>query len=385
MKKNILSSLTKQMLAVMVCLFTLFSCNKDLPQPVPIENSAATGSTIADLINANPNFSFFKAAATRVGAMTLFADRNSRFTLFIPDNAAFIASGIPSEAVIAGLAITTVGAIVNYHILPGEELLSANISTAFPNVQLPSLLGPGSNLPGTIIPFKLSLFASKRGSNLWLNNVPFTSADTKAANGVIHVLSRLASPPSLVVAQIIYGDPSLTLFSALIQRGGTGQPAASTFDSININAGANLTVFAPTNPGVKGLLSALSGGMLPPNAPDANFIAFINANVPVATAAGLVAYHFLAFPTATSATPWRAFSNNFTNTPTFYKTLVNASVSVHPGVSVQSFFTGLSVDSMKVIGLGNGGVASTSKPATTFDKHGVNGVVHLIDIVLRPQ
>ncbi|MEO5984792.1 MAG: hypothetical protein ABIP80_04760, partial [Ferruginibacter sp.] len=63
----------------------------------------------------------------------------------------------------------------------------------------------------------------------------------------------------------------------------------------------------------------------------------------------------------------------------------NASVSVHPGVSVQSFFTGLSVDSMKVIGLGNGGVAATSKPATTFDKHGVNGVVHLINMVLRPQ
>lgn len=387
MKQNIFNSNLKNAFAVLFCVVSLIACNKDLPQPVPIANSAATGRTIGDTITNFPNFSFFKAAVNRVGMMPLLMDRNSRFTVFIPDNAAFIASGIPSEAAIATLPIASVGGIVTYHILPGEELPSASISTAFPNVQLPTLAGPGVNLPGTAIPFRLTSFPSKRGGNHWLNNVPFTSPDfIRSANGIVHVISRVATPPSLVVAQLIYGDPNLTLFSALIQRGGTGQPAASTFDSIIKNTGANLTVFAPTNDAMKVFVNQASGGAISLVAPDATFIGFINTSLPVASAAGLTAYHFLASPNAAGAvTPWRTFSVNFSNTATFYKTLVNASVSIHPGVSVQSFFTGNVVDSMKVLGIGLGSTIATAKPAANFDKHGINGVVHIIDAILRPQ
>ncbi len=88
------------------------SCNKDIPEATPIPYSPANNSAISigAEISSNPSYSIFKAAATRVGALALLSDSSKIFTVFLPDDNAFIASGIPSAAVIAALPITTVGA-----------------------------------------------------------------------------------------------------------------------------------------------------------------------------------------------------------------------------------------------------------------------------------
>ncbi|MFN0083484.1 MAG: hypothetical protein ACKVOM_13320 [Ferruginibacter sp.] len=53
------------------------------------------------------------------------------------------------------------------------------------------------------------------------------------------------------------------------------------------------TLFVPDNNGMKSFINAISGGMVPLAAPDAVFAGFINANIPVASAVGLVSYNII--------------------------------------------------------------------------------------------
>lgn len=408
MKHTISNSFTKRGLAALFCIITLFSCNKDLPQPTPIANSAATGTTLGELISTNPEYSFFKAAATRVGILPLLMDRNSRFTIFLPDNAAFIASGIPSEDVIGALPITTVGGIVSYHILPGEEFTSDKIPETFPNIQLPSFITLGT-LPGTAIPFKMSFFPSKRGSNLWLNNIPFTSADTKAANGVIHTVAAIVAPPTQVLRDALYSKPNLTYFKAAVERADSGQVGLSRFDSLLNYAVTNMTVLAPDDAAFQTLLfgsiyGALVAMGVPPvtaagqaTALSSSPAVFSNPLLyGVLTAAmvrGIIAYHFFATPnpkTSAFEPNIRVFSVNFSATPSFVTTLVNSSFASHPGIMVNATFTGPIVTDLKFTGRGTfppGGAPYTGTPAnaTSLDNHAVNGVFYIVDEVLLPQ
>src|SRR5664279_2658633 len=90
------------------------SCNKDLPNPTPIIYPPANNSSVSigSAISTDTSYSFFKAAATRVGVLPALSDSSKLFTVFLPNNDAFRVSGITSVAVIGALPIQTVGAIV---------------------------------------------------------------------------------------------------------------------------------------------------------------------------------------------------------------------------------------------------------------------------------
>jgi hypothetical protein len=69
--------------------FGLTSCNKDVPAPSAIITLNPTGNTIGDIVNTDANFSYLKAAVTRAGLLAALQNRDARFTVFAPDNAAF--------------------------------------------------------------------------------------------------------------------------------------------------------------------------------------------------------------------------------------------------------------------------------------------------------
>jgi len=73
----------------------------------------------------------------------------------------------------------------------------------------------------------------------------------------------------------------------------------------------------------------------------------------------------------------------------FVKTLVNGSVSTHPGIRAVATFTGPTATTVNFSGAGTfppGGTAySQNATVTEKDFHGVNGVYHIIDKVLLPQ
>lgn len=386
------------------------SCNKDLPEavpnPTPDANQEAT--TIGQEISSNPDYSIFKAAASRVGILPVLSDASKVFTVFLPNNAAFIASGIPSEEVIDVLPIQTVGAIVQYHLIPGQQYGADKIPTTFPNVQLPTFMKIGE-LPGTTVPIQMSIFPSKRGSNVWANTMPVTAADMKFKNGTVHLVAGVVAPPAAVLKDVMATKDELSYFRAAVVRADSGQDLATTA-SLNYLLAypvTNMTVLAPNNDAFKTLIhgsiySYLVGVGTDPATANGQATAlsaspdvFQNPDLfgvlTAETVKGLLAYHFLATDAGAGFQPnIRAFSNNFETTPTAHKTLVNSAVGVHPGIMAQATFTGPFVSSLKFTGMGTfppGGAPFSGEAATVTsqDNLAVNGIFHIIDKVLLPQ
>lgn len=388
------------------------SCNKDLPEAQPIKDTDANpvATTLGTEISNNPDYSFYKAAATRVGLLPLLMDSSKVFTLLVPNNAAFIASGIPSIDVINQvLPLPSVGGIVQFSMLPGLQWTSDKIPETFPNIQVPTSITIGE-IPGTTVPLKMSVFLSKRGSALWANNIPIVKADNRFRNGVIHVMGAVVSPASGVLKTAMYSNPDLTYFKAAIARADSGQSGLGKLDSLLGYGVTNMTVLAPSDDAFRALVFGLAfQGYLShfpdPTATDtANAIATGNGavaagpaflstdNVSTAMVKGILAYHFLATiaPPDTSFKPnIRVFSNNFATTPAFYTTLVNGGLAVHPGIMAQATFAPGSpfVASLKFTGYGGAATPFGSAPANAvqMDKFAINGVYHVIDKVLMPQ
>jgi hypothetical protein len=298
------------------------------------------------------------------------------------------------------------GAIVGYSIIPGRQYLSDSVPATFPNIQLPSSLTIAS-LPGTPLPLKLSTFPSKRANGFWDNNIPVVKPDNKFSNGVVHVVAGIVAPPSQVLKSAIYSNPDCSYFKAAIARADSGMTGLNRLDSLLGYAVTNMTVLVPNNDAFKTLLfGSIYGALLAQGAdqptafaqatalsasPDVFSNPALFGVLTAQTVRGIAAYHFLATNMGSGFQPnIRAFSVNFPETPAFFTTLVNSSVSIHPGIMAQATFTGPFVTSLKFTGLGTfppGGAPYSGAAATAvkMDQHAVNGVFHIIDKVLLPQ
>ena len=398
---------------LMAMVVFVISCNKDLPQATPITYPPANNisASIGAAISSDTSYSFFKAAAIKAGVLAALSDSTKLFTVFLPNNSAFRLSGITSIAVVNSLPLTTLVPLIQYHIIPGEQVLSTSVPTSFPNIQLPSFLTIGT-LPGTPLALKLSVFPSARANGFWDNNIPVVAPDMKFNNGIVHLVAALVSPPSQVLKTAIYKNPNLTYFKAAIARADSGQSGLHKLDSLLGYAVTNMTVLAPNDAAFQTLIFGLAfqsylnqvSKVHPPTGTDtANAVATANGavaagpaflstnNVTTAEVAGIMAYHFLATDQGAGFQPnIRAFSVNFSSTPSFYTTLVNTVVAVHPGVMAKATFTGPFVTNLQFTGLGTfppGGApySGAAATATSLDNHCVNGVYYVIDKVLLPQ
>lgn len=405
-------------------LIFLTACNKELPEPVPIEPPAnGTSPTLADLLN-DPTFSILKSAVTKSGFMSMLADNTLRFTLFAPDNDAMAASGI-TQQVVDALPADQLAAAIAYHIVP-QTIKAVDIPESFPNFQYPTILNPA---PG-ISPFlRLTTFPSKRGSYTWVNNIPIIAADIAAVNGVLQKVARvivLKMPDgNNDLWDRINNDPQLTYLKAAITRADSGVAAGSRLlDALSITAnpaaiGSNLTVFAPTDDAMKIFLTgAITKTLLaqvnpgPPTAIDsakaagtANYLVttygtllltnpyaispVLGAAITPTVAKGIVAYHIVSSQSGTYTPPGlRVFSVNLPTSATGIKTLLNSGIASHPGVVVQATFGPYGVTAATVKGLVNttaSNVLINPLPGGSSDQHYLNGVLHKIDQVLLPQ
>jgi len=420
MKENILKFFTISRLCLLsILILFVASCNKPLPDAVPISyppinSNAAT--TIYGLISSDTSFSFFKAAATKVGMLNQLNDSaNSVFTVFLPNNNAFRASGIPSLAVVNALPPQILGGIVGYSIIPGKQILAADVPASTnkaPNMQLPTTLKIGT-LPGTPINLQLTTFASTSASGFYDNNVPVVKPDLKMKNGVVHLVGGIVAPPSQVLRDAIYSNPNLSYFKAAIARADSGQTGLNKLDSLLAYPVTNMTVLVPDNAAVQTFLfgtiynallqQGLSAAMAAPTATQLSSTSDVFSNpalfgsITAEMVRGLLVYHFLATNAGAGFQPnIRVFSNNFSATPSFYTTLINSVVPVHPGIEAQATFTGPFVTSLQFTGLGTfppggapySGAAAKAEivaPNSFFDNVAVNGVYYVIDKVLLPQ
>lgn len=333
------------------------SCNKDIEDPIEIPRpSRPSLPTIGTIMTTDTTLSYLKAAVDRVGLTDAVNTTTSSLTVFAPPNAAFrglLASlGLPTAITSINLIpLTTLTPLIQYHVL-GYQVPSASIPTDFPNVLSHSMFA----LPGAPAPFvRMPIFPSRRTTpaGAWVNNIPVARADVQATNGVIHVIGGVAVPPSQTLSAIIAGDTSLSFLRAAIIRADSGQVGMNRLDSVmNLAYGPNLTVFAPDNNAFRAFLGALG---LPPSSA-------VFAALPVQTVRAIVSYHGLGT---------RVFSPNLPATAIAVPTLLTAAV---PG-------TTLSVSTAGVKGLAN----PTTATITTANRHALNGIIHVVNQVLRFQ
>lgn len=375
---------------------TMASCNKDVPDPLPIEFPAPSGTSIGTIINTDPNFSLLKAAATKAGVMPILLDSSRDLTLFAPDDAAFAASGI-SSGVINALPAAQLGAILQYHLV-SQVVTAGKIPSTFPNFQYPSFLNPAPSVSALL---RLTTFPSTR-NGAWVNNIPIKAVDRAASNGVMHTVAALVAPPSKFLWNRIADDPELSYLEAAIIRADSGiasNSSSSLVGALN-NIGANLTVFAPTDAAFQVTLTgAIAQALIAQGVPPADALALagqlastpdvfknpaLYAALSAQTVRGIVVYHVLVS---------RAFSNNLPTTQTLYKTLLNSAVPAHPGIGLQVVFgnppspfaTAATVKGAANAAAANILINPTPEPNGTSDQHYLNGVIHKIDQVLLPQ
>lgn len=352
----------KMMALLMLAAVGFSSCNKDVPDPVPIPRPTRPSlPTIGDIATADTTFSFLMAAATRAGLSDALFTTTNNLTVFAPPNAAFrgLLTQLGLPPVIGSInliPLTTLTPLLQYHVL-GYNLRAASIPETFPNLLAHSMFA----LPGAPAPFvRMPSFPSRRGSSAWLNEIPVARADIQATNGTIHVIGGVAVPPSQTLSQIIATDTNFVFLRAAIVRADSGQTGLNRLDSVmNTAYGPNLTIFAPTNNAFRTLLTALGAPPVP--------AAF--AALPPTTVRAIVSYHGLGS---------RAFSPNLSATAANVPTLLTAAV---PGTTV-------SVSTAGVRGLANPSISNFVAPTATFptrNRLALNGVIHVIDQVLRFQ
>ncbi len=408
------------------------ACNKAPLPPAPIPQlTQGTSPTLASLLsNPDSSFTFLRAAVVRAGLLANLSSPTQRYTVFAPDNNAFILSGIPSVAVINSLPVATVAGLVSYHVIP-QVITAAAIPTSFPNFEYPTILNPTTGTPAFNPLVRLTTYPSKRGSAAWVNNVPITATDISAVNGTLHKVAALVAPPSKYLWDSISASANLTYLKAAIIRADSGVAVAGRLETALSSFGVNLTILAPTDMAFRTTLTGaiaqalipvvtqqlipiitaqlVTNGATPAEAAlqapviaaaQAPAIALTQASGLAATPAvfsnpalfgalsaqtvkGILVYHIL----GTTIPGIRVFSVNMPATPTQVKTLLNQVVSAHPGVTVQATFAGPFVGAATVKGFANSTASNVIiNPANPFatDQNYVNGVMLRIDQVLLP-
>jgi uncharacterized surface protein with fasciclin (FAS1) repeats len=350
----------------------LSSCNKNIPDPTPIAYPVPTSASVGELLN-DANFSYLKAGVTRAGLLPALLDKNTKYTVFAPDNTAFnrlfAALGLPqAEATVSALPLTTLVPILQYHVVPGQTLTSSMITEAYPNTFMPTMLQASAASPL----LKLTNFPSRRGSTAFVNNVPVAQADIQAANGVVHRMAGVIVPPDTrTILQALQADTSYSFLVAAVLRADQGLPSGSKVSELlgNPTPYANFTLFAPPNSAFRAFYRAF--GI--PNPTPASINLFT-----VNTAVSVVAYHVhirgvLGAPPSVSPDLIRVFSTNLPATPTQAATFLSMLAPTAPRLTISA--------STGVKGTGNPVPATITRP----DWHQLNGVIHAINQVLIPQ
>ena len=317
MKNSALNSLRKPaMIFTLVATVLFSSCKKDKEEMVQ-------DKTIVDLVVGDNNFSLLKAALVQANLTDLLASKGP-FTVFAPNNQAFVSAGLDTEAKIKALPVETLKKILSYHVV-SQKIASSSIAMA-------------NNTPVKTAA-NVDVFVTKNSSGVFVNGAAVVQADVMASNGVIHVINTVLMPPSGNIVEVAQGNANFSLLVAAVLRASQGGTNVAEV----LSGAGPLTVFAPTNQAFI-------------NAGFANAAAIQAADPAVLTS--ILTYHVIA---------GRVFSSDLTE---------GAKPATVNGATVSISLSG----GAKVKGNKNATAAtiSSANMVTT------NGVIHVIDQVLLP-
>jgi uncharacterized surface protein with fasciclin (FAS1) repeats len=374
----------KQLTTVALAVTVLAACNKgieNIPAPAPSE-----GQNIAQLLNADANYSIFQTALVKYNLLPRLSNTQGQFTLLALDNPTLttvLASLGLTPASFAALPAgqpSALAPVFNYHVIP-QNMPVARFASSYtaatalypanvPNTVVPSSLNIGA---ASGLPVQMNVTLGTNGANSFANNIPIAATNVMVGtNGVLHRMSTAVMPPSQFLGgpgSLLAAQTDLEILRAALVRADSGQVGAASLSNAVTLAPANLTIFAPTDNAFKGLISFLTGGLIPLTAPNSVFINFINTTLTATQVRGIVSYHILGN---------RTFSVNLPLANRNISTLLNSAVPAHPGILVDR-----TNPTPRLLGAANG--AGNFSNFTAVDLHAINGVIHKIDRVLLPQ
>ena len=294
--------------------------------------------TIIDAAYSAGTFGTFLSASSKIPAILelLNGANSTKITVFAPTDAAF-SSYLAANSLTAAQFFESpkLKTILEYHILVGERMLSASLSSTRAGSHQ-TLYGPSLNV--TLV----------SGGALKVNSASVTSQDVvvgsgpAATNGVLHGIDSVLLPaPTIVDVLTTWGAASFGIFLSALAKVG--------LDSV-LHARGPWTLFAPTDAAFAKYLSSQNLNpqllLLHPQLND------------------LLKYHILPARVETSSLP------NGQSVDTLLSTVRGGGGGGR--VSVRIDFTGVYV--------GAGGAARV----ITADLIASNGIMHVIDTVLSP-
>jgi uncharacterized surface protein with fasciclin (FAS1) repeats len=360
-----------QIFVFAVIAASTFSCktksDDNILQPLPIQLQGATKNAM-EVIETDPQFSSFSAAIKQYGLENELRRFPARFTIFAPNNAAF------ASANLTGLSEDQMRNVLRYHILQAETF------------RFSTQLTSGANETAARLPNNLVWLNVPRVGEVYVNGGTVVRADIPATNAVLHEVDKVLIPPTKTMYQIIAETPNLSIF----RRGVNSFPSLPTPTSspANIRQILQSTRFVGTT-AVDGATSAIFGGInatvFVPN--DAAFAALTPAVTDTLGAASF----FTTAPTSTavlhhvSTVSGRIFSKGILAGP--LPSLVGGrplNILLEGGNVILNRKTiiGTVVQTGDPIGTAAG---YNNAKVVTADIIATNGVIHVIDRVLRPE
>ena len=337
---------TSLMLAVLAIAFS--SCQKEsLNKPQGAEAlragdaSAATAQqNIVEIAISDPTLSTLVAAVVKTDLVGTLSDPGVNLTVFAPDDNAF--SKLPApfnnaanvSAITSQEEIDALTSLLLYHVL-GAEVFSSAIANGRSSATTLKAMGTANDN---------TIYLSKTNARVGINGAAkVTAADVDASNGVIHKVDRVLVFPTRTIADIAVANPNLTaLVAALVKTDLVGLFAAP----------GDYTVWAPTDAAFAQLPAPLN---------NAENISGITDAATIAALSNILRYHVAAS---------RYFSPDFGVPSLEVPTLADA-----PSNTIIT-----AIGPLRVKGNSNAAAARVARS----DVFSTNGVIHVIDKVLRP-
>ncbi|HEY4154641.1 MAG TPA: fasciclin domain-containing protein [Puia sp.] len=201
---------------------TGWGCNKNAPNSIDYKTS-----TISYILANGSNTSFFESVILKANLDTIFNGAGP-FTVFVPTNDAFNQAGI-SQPELSTYSSEEAKNLVLYHTVAGTALTSVDFI--------------GAKEKKIIMANGDSVFITGDSNRIFVNGVPVTAVDVKAANGVMHALQGVLLAPSKNLLELINADSTLSfLANALLLATASPDSLTST-----LAGGGPYTFFAPDN------------------------------------------------------------------------------------------------------------------------------------------
>ncbi len=145
---------------------------------------------LTDAIAADPQLTYFNVALQRAGMKGLLAG-DPVYTVFAPNNAAFVAAGFPSIDSINGADSAGLRSLLEYTMFPGRKFVYDYIlTTGVTGITQQAMLN-GDNITVTLVKTGVDYTGITVKGVGNAAGIPIQKANVLAGNGVVHITSQV--------------------------------------------------------------------------------------------------------------------------------------------------------------------------------------------------